>query len=418
MRLHAEDGEQVSALSASRGARARDLLDRVRTDAAPVGRVVHVVQPTEAAGLAFCVADLTRLQVQRGWEAVLVSPSGPLVELCSAAGARVVRWDASREPGLSLVDEIVGLARILRRERPAIVHLHSSKAGLVGRTVVRGSLPTVFSPHAWSFEHVSGVMRKLVSMWERQAARWADRILCVSEDERRTGERAGVRAQWAVLPNEVDISASLPALGDTRELRRRLGVSSQAAVAVCVGRICHQKGQDVLLQAWPRVAERVPNAQLVLVGDGPDRPTLERAASRLPGVRWVGSVSREQSLRWMAASDVVVAPSRWEGMALVPLEAISLGRPIVAASAEGMTSVVRSGAGTVVPVGVAAPLADALSTYLADPALRDRATAAARMLGAGRAGRLEANGDKLSHLYLEVLQARRRPDVQGLPVSG
>ena len=90
---------------------------------------------------------------------------------------------------------------------------------------------------------------------------------------------------------------------------------------VCLGRLSTQKGQDVLLRAWPSV--QVPGAQAVLVGDGPEEEALRELAAGDATVRFAGGVPRAEAVRFLAAADVVVVPSRWEGMALVPLEAMA-----------------------------------------------------------------------------------------------
>ncbi|WP_159057035.1 glycosyltransferase, partial [Streptomyces scabiei] len=223
--------------------------------------------------------------------------------------------------------------RILDDVRPGLVHLHSAKAGLAGRLAVRGRVPTVFQPHAWSFEAVDGAMAALARGWERAGARWASRVVCVSEAERVTGDRAGVRARWTVIPNGVDAGRFSPAAADIVRAGIPLltGVAPAAPLVVCVGRLCRQKGQDVLLAAWEAVLRRVPTARLVLVGDGPEAERLRALAPE--GVLFAGDVA--DAAPWYRAADLVVLPSRWEGMALAPLEAMACGRPVVLTDVDG-----------------------------------------------------------------------------------
>src|SRR4051794_2187232 len=108
--------------------------------------VLHVAQPAEA-GVPQCVAALAADQVARGWDVTVAAPEG--VSLSPGVTHRV--WHASRAPGPATPGETARVARIVRDARPDVVHLHSSKAGLAGRLAVRGRVPTVFSPHAWSF---------------------------------------------------------------------------------------------------------------------------------------------------------------------------------------------------------------------------------------------------------------------------
>ncbi|WP_369824326.1 glycosyltransferase [Kitasatospora sp. Root187] len=115
-----------------------------------------------------------------------------------------------------------------------------------------------------------------------------------------------------------------------------LGLDLEDPLAVCVGRLCRQKGQDVLLDAWPAVAERLPGARLALVGGGPDATALADRVRELPDpsrVRLAGDVTDPRP--WLAAADLVVLPSRWEGMALAPLEAMATARPVLLSDVPG-----------------------------------------------------------------------------------
>jgi glycosyltransferase involved in cell wall biosynthesis len=148
-------------------------------------------------------------------------------------------------------------------------------------------------------------------------------------------------------------------------VRRALGLDPDAPTAVCVGRLAPLKGQDQLLAAWPAVLAEVPAARLVLVGDGPmaDRWRALPAAGH-ESVRWQGH--SDAVVDWYAAADVVVLPSRAEGMALVPLEAMACGRPVVAFDVGGVRQSVAD-CGAVVPAGDVPALAAAVATRLAEP---------------------------------------------------
>lgn len=301
------------------------------TDTRP--RVLHLAQPVDA-GVARVVIDLTRTQLASGLHVTVACPAGGiLADGVRALGADVRLWEATRSPGPALVSEVRRLARVVAEVRPDLVHAHSAKAGLAGRLAVRGRIPTVFQPHAWSFEAVGGVTATLAVGWERWGARWSTRTVCVSEAERTTGLRAGVRARWSVLPNGIDTERFHPAAVDTVRagIEQLAGVDPAAPLVVCVGRLCRQKGQDVLLSAWDEVVRRVPKARLVLVGDGPDREALRQLAP--DSVLFAGAVA--DPVPWYQAADLVVLPSRWEGMALAPLEAMACGRPVVVTDVAG-----------------------------------------------------------------------------------
>jgi glycosyltransferase involved in cell wall biosynthesis len=298
--------------------------------------------------------------------------------------------------------ETVRLARVISRTTPDVVHLHSSKAGVAGRLALRGRIPTVFQPHGWSFEVTSGALRRLVVAWERFAARWVAALVCVSEGEAARGAAVGIDARWAVIATGIDLAAFPRADDEARAAaRERLGLGSSPLV-VCVGRLSRAKGQDVLLRAWPLVRNAVPNASLALVGDGPDRRRLERRA--VAGAVFAGE--RSDVSDWLAASDVAVAPSRWEGMSLGLLEAMATGRSVVATDVAGVREALGDTSTAIVPVENDGALADALVRRLLDPAL-------ARAEGESARVRAESSYDfsrttrALTDLYEEVLRQRR-----------
>jgi len=334
--------------------------------ALPTGgpHVLHVSVPT-TEGVATVLLGYVRDQVARGWSvSVVCPPTDGLGPAARRAGATVVPWEATRNPGPRTVGEVRRLKRIIGALDPDVVHLHSAKAGLAGRLALRGRRPTVFQPHAWSFEAVEGPVRRASLMWERWAQRWTTELVCVSMDERLVGERHGIRATATLAPNGVDLERfEVASDAQRRAARRELGLRDVPTV-VCVGRLTEQKGQRDLLDAWPQVRDRVGDAELVLIGDGPDREELEARVEDDDSVLLAGN--RPDVRDWLAAADVVVAPSRWEGMAVAPLEAMAAGRSVVATRVTGMTESIPRGAGALVPVGDIGKLADELARRLLD----------------------------------------------------
>lgn len=334
--------------------------------------VLHVSQPTDA-GVARYVASIAPRQIARGWRVVVACPPGPLATDAVSAGAEHVAWDAGRSPGPSSLAETRRLRRLVDAVCPDLVHLHSAKAGLAGR-LARLPGPVVYQPHAWSFEAVGGTVKRAARAWERNAARRCDALICVSETEMRAGLDAGVVGPYVVIHNGVDLSQLQPADDDQRAAARdRLGLLGGPLV-VCVGRLSRQKGQDVLLRAWPVVQQRVFGASLVLVGDGPERAALEGLTEE--GVVLVGQ--RDDVADWIAAADVIVIPSRWEGMSLLMLEAMARARSIVATDVAGAREALGTEAGTVIPPEDPGALADAVTARLLDPKLARREGQAGR----------------------------------------
>lgn len=299
----------------------------------------------------------------------MAAPPGSAVhDALRGSGIQTHLWDAAREPGPRVPAEVATLRRISERVDPDLLHLHSAKAGLCGRLAVRGRKPTVFQPHAWSFEAADRVLRTAALAWERFAARWTTALVCVSLAERDRGLDAGIEANWSVIPNGVDLGLWTTAT-DTEKLAARRELDDRDdPIAVSVGRLSRQKGHDVLLEAWKLVESALPAARLFVVGDGPERSELESAAPS--SVRFVGPSDRVAT--WLAAADVVVLPSRWEGMSLAMLEAMARGRSVVTTDVSGAREAVGDAAGAVVPVEDAAALATAIVVRLRDRTLAQR----------------------------------------------
>jgi len=364
-------------------------------------RVLHAAQSSEY-GLGRYLADLVAAQVEAGWDVTIAgNPDSELRPL--AHGATWLAWQASRDPGPSTLAEARALARLVKQANPDVVHLHSSKAGLAGRLALRRTRPTVFQPHAWSFYAVGGPKQAAARLWERVGARWADVIVCGSQGEHAQGVAAGIKARrWEVVPNAVDTHRFSP--GDRWAARTKLGLPHDAPIAVCAGRLAiAQKGQDVLLAAWPAVEAAVPDARLVLVGDGPDRADLERRASASASVEFAGA--SDEMPAWFRAADVVVAPSRYETLSLSVLEACACGRSVVATDAVGMREAVGD-TGAVVPMEDADALAAAVIERLKNPKRAALEGEAARSRVEGSFGR-----DRWAERMLALTEAaaRREP---------
>lgn len=339
--------------------------------------VLHVAQPTDG-GVGGYVAAAAADQAERGWRVtVACHDRGRLAESLDAAGIARVPWSAGRSPGPGVVAEAWRLRGLVASLRPDVVHLHSAKAGLAGRLALTGRVPTLFQPHGWSWLAVTGAVAAASLRWERCAARWTDTCVCVGEGEVAQAREVGVGGRHVVVRNGVDLSRYRPADDAARRAARAgLGVPLDIPLVVCPGRLTRQKGQDVLLRAWPAVRAGCPDAQLAVVGGGDLGPELAGALG--PGVRLVGPVSDVRP--WLTAADVVAFPSRWEGLSLGLLEAMAVGRSTVVSAIPGLAEVVDDTVGAAVPADAADPLAAALVERLRDPARTraEGATAAAR----------------------------------------
>ncbi len=157
--------------------------------------------------------------------------------------------------------------------------------------------------------------------------------------------------------------------------KAELGLADRPVV-LCVSRLVPRKGQDQLIRAWPRVLRAVPDAVLLLVGDGPYRRTLERLAAGHESIRFTGTVPAASLPGYYAAADVFAMPcrTRWngvdvEGLGIVFLEASATGLPVVAGASGGAPDAVKRGeTGLVVDGEDPTEIAQAVVELLSDPA--------------------------------------------------
>jgi len=329
------------------------------------------------------------------------------VRCCESAGATHVTWRAERAPSAATARELRAFTRVVDVVQPDLVHLHSSKAGLVGRLALRGNTPTVFQPHGWSFLSGGALIRRGAFAWERQAARWTDVVVCGSHAEADLARRSGVGGDIRVVHNAVDTARFRPPTIDERlRARAELGLEEFRAYVVCVGRLHYQKGQDHLLVAWNRLTadERFERAELLLIGDGPLRPSLEAVGAR--SVRFVGA--QDDVRTWLFAADLAVQPSRYETLSLATLEALACGLCVVATDIPGMSEAIGTApaaGGICVAPDEPAALSAALQARLIDPKIAQNEG----QLGRARVARMFSTDDHTDKIATAYRQATRDP---------
>lgn len=216
----------------------------------------------------------------------------------------------------------------------------------------------------------------------------ADIITYISSYTKSRLEKAfGPGARWVKMPSAVDAGAFTPATPQAkRAARAGLGLAEGSLVIVCVSRLVPRKGQDQLIRAMPAVRERFPEAELLIVGRGRYKATLEALADIYhPDTRFVEAKGEDGLKRVLNAADVFAMPARTrgggldvEGLGIVYLEAQAAGLPVIAGDSGGAPETVTPETGVVVPGGDLRALEEALCGLLGDPLARERMGSAGR----------------------------------------
>ena len=353
-------------------------------------RVLHVITRLTLGGSAESTITSVETLVRAGYDVALAvglaDSDRTSVDDARRRGCRLIEvpgLDREASPVRDLT-ALASLTRLMRDWRPAIVHTHTSKAGFIGRLAARIARAPVaiHQPHGHVFYAYWGPVRTgLYLRLERLAARWTDRIVTLTD--RGTAEHlargVGRAAQYVTIPSGVPIRRLRAGAPSRVDARSDLGIAPAAFVVVAVGRLVPVKGFDVLIDALPALVAAAPDARVILVGDGPERGPLEQRATAL-GVAdrvWFAGTQRDVA-RYVAAADVLAAPSRNEGMGRVLVEAMALGVPVVASAVGGIPDVVADGEhGRLVPADDAGSLAEALIALGCDPILTAKLGSAA-----------------------------------------
>ncbi len=309
---------------------------------------------------------------------------GPNEERLRAAGVPASILGLQKIYGWRALRAFVRLVRWIRRERFSVVHTYLFSANLFGVLAARlAGVPVIIAS------------RREVVTWMRWHHRWATRLanrycsaITVNSqavyDSVMAAEHPNPR-QVVVIPNGVD-TLRFAATSDVTAQRLALQIVGDGPVVMTVGHLSPIKGPQHLIEAAPAIVRQVPSATFVLVGDGPMRRFLEERAVALGLADRVIFCGRRRDVpALLAAADVVVAPSESEGCSNAILEAMAMGRAIVATRAGGNAEAISDGVnGVLVPPRDPAALARATVRLLQDDAARRRLGDQARRMAAER----------------------------------
>lgn len=336
--------------------------DRRRGTFPPV-RILHVITRLVRGG-----ADENTLYTVRG-----LDKRRYVVDLAVGDGSELDHFGEISDVNVHVVKELVRdphpwkdlvallkLAVLIRRGRYQIVHTHTAKAGFLGRlaAAVVGAPIIIHTVHGVTFHaHMPPPMRWFYLTLERVAARFTNQFVAVGEDVKNIYVRSGVgeaheyETIYSGMPLRDYLEAGRMTVEERALLRRELGFGPEHRVVVMAARLEERKGHRYLFESVVRLRTTHPELRVLVVGDGKFRPELEamcRSLSIADVVTFLGH--RLDLARMLAASDVSVLTSLWEGLPRVLVQSAAAGRPILTFDVEGAWEIVRDGRnGFVVP---------------------------------------------------------------------
>ncbi|HEY8002315.1 MAG TPA: glycosyltransferase [Solirubrobacterales bacterium] len=327
-------------------------------------------------------------------------PARELLARLRSAGVRVI---GLRRRGRFDLWAWRPLLRLLRCERIDVLHAHlfgsNVWASVLGRIA---RVPVVIAhEHMWAYN--GGGLRPLID--RELIARLADTFVAVSQQ----GRRSMIEVERIPAERVVVVTNGIPemAAGDGARIRDELGIPPQAPLVGSVGHLRAEKAYEVLIEAAGELLPERPQLRVLIAGEGPERDSLERLSATLElGAAVTLAGARDDIPDLLAALDVAVCCSDFEGGPLSVMEYMAAGLPVVATRVGGLPELVRDGeTGVLVPARDPRALALALAELLDDPVRRRELGAAGRELVRSDYG-IDAWVASLESLYLSLLERK------------
>jgi len=380
-------------------------------------KIVHIITRLIIGGAQENTLLSCRGQHRMGYEVTLITgpaigPEGSLLEKARGDGYRIIVLDSMRRAIHPTRDFATyrELIRLLREIQPDIVHTHSSKAGIIGRWAARraGMKAIVHTIHGLAFTaSTSGAINWVYKQLEKQAAPQTTRIVCVADAMREQSLAAGIGRpeQYVTIYSGMETEPFLNPPVPRNEVRSSLGLTDDHIVVGTIARLFDLKGHDDLLQLAPQLCEAHPTLRFLWVGDGSLRSRFEAQMDQMKlRDRFIltGMVSPQRVPELTGAMDILVHPSRREGLARALPQAGLAGIPAITYDIDGNREGVKDGVtGIVIPPFDVRQLSKSISTLTTDEPLRHRMGRAGREFALARFD-AKVMVDSLDRLYREI----------------
>lgn len=314
-------------------------------------KILYLITKSNFGGAQRYVYDLATGLPKAEFEvAVALGGNGPLADKLKAAGIRVIPIP-SLQRDISLIKEaaaFVEIANIIRLERPDILHINSSKAGILGTLLGRLLLvpQVIFTAHGWAFNEDRPEWQKLIiKKIQWFTVLFAHQTIAVSEELKRQMNWPFVKNKMVVIYNGRSISGILSreeARAYLCEHEPRLLPYRHDFWSITIGELHSVKRHDAVVDAIREIVKTEPNTRHLIIGQGEEQGALEEQILRLnltENVFLLGSV--DEAARFLKAADLFILASRSEGMPYVLIESLLAGLPVVATRVGGISEVIE-----------------------------------------------------------------------------
>lgn len=276
---------------------------------------------------------------------------------------------------------VIQAINIIRKEKPDVIHCHSAKGGFIGRWAgFFTRVKTLYTPHAFSFLSTESKLKRNIFLWLEKIARLDSYLLACSESEQQLGiETVGYRQGKALVWHNAVPDAA-------RQIMINKGSDCMSPYICFIGRPSYQKNTFFLLDVVKKVRIKHPEVKFYLVGVGYYSPDLEKLKQKIVEYNLEQSfamlpwLSHEDTLRYVSDALLYLTVSRYEGLPLAVIEAMSLGKVVVASDVYGNNDCVKNGEnGFLLPLEVNA-FTDKLCQIIENKKMRDKMGLVSRTL--------------------------------------
>jgi glycosyltransferase involved in cell wall biosynthesis len=236
--------------------------------------------------------------------------------------------------------------RLIKKYKPDILYMHSSKAGMIGRLANLGlKTKVMYNPHGWAFNmRVSKIKQKAIALAEKILSNFCNKIIAISDAEKESALSMGICSEnkIEVIFSGIDIEKFKEITKGFTLTREMLGISKEAYVIGMVGRITKQKAPDTFIKAAVEIRKIITNAYFIIVGDGDEKKQLLKLINKNDmeeNVLITGWV--DNPLEYVRLFDIAMMLSRWEGFGLALTEYMISKKPVIATNVDSIPNLIN-----------------------------------------------------------------------------